>query len=177
MTSADHNAFAATARCLAAIFVIVALTGLAAAPAWAQSAREQSYQDWRVRCEQTSTNQPESCFMFQSVAMKQNNQRILDMAVRYPDPKQPPIAYFTLPLGIALPDGMLLQVDQGEVMRLQIEVCNRAGCHTRLQLAKAMLTSMKQGKQVKVAFDNGQRKRITVPVSLAGFTAALGALH
>lgn len=154
------------------------LAALAAAPAEAVSAREQDYQDWRLRCEKRTDADAESCVMFQAITatVKDRKQRILNVAVRYPAPEQPPMLFFSVPLGVYLPGGLLLQIDEGTALRLQIEVCNPNGCHTRLALEEPLIDDFKVGRQAKVTFQDGRQREVAVPVSLTGFTAAFKAL-
>lgn len=146
-------------------------------PAFALSARETDYQDWRVRCETPSSGGAEQCVMFQSVVAQERDARILNVAVRYSDEDPAPIAYVAAPLGVYLPSGLSLSIDNGKTLRLPFEFCNASGCHTRLKLEDDLLRSLKQGGTAQfiiVQFTGGQQ--FTATVSLRGFTAAFDAL-
>ena len=146
------------------------------APAQAISAREKDYQDWRLRCERKSEDDPERCFIMQVAKSEAEKREVLRIGVRYPDPAGPAMVFLTLPLGVYLPAGLLLQVDDGETLQIPVEICLPNGCHTRMALEGALLKRLKAGQQAKLAFHDSRQKQITVPVSLAGFTAALAAL-
>jgi len=163
------------ARYTAALSVLLfCLTHLT--PAQAISAREKDYQDWRLRCERKDDNAPERCFIMQIAKSTKDKREVLRIGVRYPEPSKPPMVFLTLPLGVYLPTGLLLQIDDGETLKIPVEICLPNGCHTRMALVGDLLKRLKQGKLAKLAFHDSRQQQITVPVSLAGFTAALAAL-
>jgi invasion protein IalB len=154
----------------------LALLGTASSAA-ALSARETDYQDWRVRCETPDDGGGEQCVMFQSVTAAERDARILNVAVRYVSDDPAPIAYVAAPLGVYLPSGLAMTIDDGNPLRLPFEFCNASGCHTRLKLEGDLLQSLKQGGSAQfviVQFTGG--KQFTANVSLRGFTAAFNAL-
>ena len=156
---------------LASIFFLISW-----GPVQAGSAREKDYQDWRLRCEQKNDDDPELCFILQIAKSGKDNRAVLRIGVRYPEPNKPAMVFLTLPLGIYLPAGLLIQIDEGETLKIPVEICVPNGCHTRIDLVGDLLKNMKVGGQAKLAFYDSSQQRITVPVSLAGFTAALAAL-
>ena len=161
---------------LAAALAVPLYLLTALAPAQAISAREKDYQDWRLRCERQDDKAPERCFIMQTIKSKTKKLDILRIGVRYPEPKKPAMVFLTLPLGIYLPSGLKLRIDEGETLKILLEICLRNGCHTRMALVGDLLKSLKSGSLAQLTFRDGQQKQITVSVSLAGFTAALGAL-
>ncbi len=166
----------ANARFIAALAAIIFfLTSLA--PAQAISAREKDYQDWRLRCERKDDSAPERCFIMQIAKTLKDKRDILRIGVRYPEPEKPAVVFLTLPLGVYLPGGLLLQVDDGEILNIPMEICLGNGCHTRMALEGALLKSLKGGRQATLTFYDSQQQKITVPISLAGFTAAFAALN
>ncbi len=165
----------ANARLIAALAAVLYLfTSLV--PAQAISAREKDFQDWRLRCERKSDNDPERCFIMQIAKTLKNKRDILRIGVRYLEPEKPAMIFLTLPLGIYLPDGLLFLVDGGEILNISVEICMANGCHTRMALEGALLKTLKGGRQATLTFYDGQQQKITVPISLAGFTAAYAAL-
>lgn len=164
---------------------VTALTGLAAmalglgasGEAAALSAREVDYQDWRVRCETPASGGPERCTMFQGISTEDGGAQIMHIAVRNGPQQSVAIAYIAAPLGVYLPNGLGMRVDEGNLLRLPFEFCNGSGCHTRLKLEEPLLSSFKNGASASieiVQFTNG--KPFTAVVSLKGFTAAFDAL-
>ena len=87
-------------------------------PAQAASARERDFQDWRLRCERKDDNDPERCFIVQIAKSTKAKREVLRIGVRYPEPEKPAIVFLTLPLGIYLPAGLFMQIDDGETLKI-----------------------------------------------------------
>ena len=166
------RANARTITALAVLLYIVA--GLS--PAHAMTAREKDFQDWRLRCERQDDKEPERCFIMQIAKTAKDKRDVLRIGVRYPEANKPAMVFLTLPLGVYLPTDLLLQIDEGETLRIPVEICLPNGCHTRMALEGELLKNLKSGRLAKLAFHDSRQQKITVPVSLAGFTAALAAL-
>ena len=81
-----------------------------------------------------------------------------------------PVLQIHLPLGLAIPQGVTMQVDNQAPQRLDIATCEANGCYARGSLSRQLLDSLKGGKQAKVRFQNLQGKSISVNFSLADFT-------
>jgi invasion protein IalB len=83
-----------------------------------------------------------------------------------------PVATIQLPLGLYLPGGMKLQVDEGKVANVQIQTCEAQGCYAGTPIAADLLTALKSGKQLKVSFQNLNKEAISIQMPLVDFAAA-----
>ncbi|MCZ7598248.1 MAG: invasion associated locus B family protein [Gammaproteobacteria bacterium] len=92
------------------------------------------------------------------------------------DGKQVPIAVFTFPLGIYLPAGAAIRVDEGEPVRLEIERCINRGCQSAVALEPAQLETFKAGREAIVTIGRDREQAVDLRVSLSGFSAAYDAL-
>lgn len=136
-----------------------------------------SYQDWGYKCEKPEGLDKEICYIFQRVTNKENNKRISDITIAYPQVGDKPIMVITLPLGVLLPAGIQLRIDEGEeAARAPYIVCITEGCQARVTLDEKLTSAMKGGKLLRVAFLIPPQKELAFPVSLNGFTSAIGAL-
>lgn len=144
--------------------------------AQAQVKDGESFDNWTVRCEDSKDAQARQCFIFQNLVTREGAQRVLHVAIGYLPDRPEPIALVTLPLGISLPPGASIQVDDGEPTRFPVERCEPNGCRAGLRLESPLLDAMKTGQELRVTFQDGSRKPVTVPLSLQGFTAGLRAL-
>jgi invasion protein IalB len=163
---------------------LLALTGWAAGlaalagPAAAQPQSGQAYEDWQVRCARPNETAPEQCHIGQTVVTKENGKPFLYIGVGYaPDRPDGPVLLVTVPLGIHLPSGVTLQIDQGQPLGLLVERCDRNGCHAGLALDGKTLASMQKGLMARVSIRDSARNPVKVPISLKGFTAGLAALR
>ena len=50
--------------------------------------------------------------------------------------------------------------------------CTPSGCYAGAPLPDAMLTAMRSGKQLKIAFQNNNKQTVSVEMPLAGFVPA-----
>lgn len=137
---------------------------------------DEVFQDWRVRCEENEEGQ-QRCFMFQNLVLREGNRQLLNLAIAFPQADKPPVAILMLPLGIALPPGVEIQVDEGEPMRVQFEHCISAGCRAPFPVEEGVEASMKAGQQAMITFYDAARRPVELPVSLSGFTAAFNTLE
>lgn len=128
---------------------------------------------WHSRCEETRGKIEGGCFIFQDLVLKQGGQRVLQFAAGFAESTPDPIALLSLPLGISLPPGVSLQVDDGKPTTLMVERCEPTGCRAGIKLAPALMRQLEGGSKLKVTFHDAERKPIEMQVVLAGFTAAL----
>ena len=136
----------------------------------------QEFQDWTLHCRAPEAPTPEICEMHQRVVNQEGERVMLAVVGRLPNIDTPGLL-FVLPLGISLPPGAFLRIDQGEEEQVPVERCERQGCRIELLLDDELLTRLKAGTRATVSFHvydgQGQRPRVDVPVSLLGFSAAL----
>ena len=127
---------------------------------------------WSARCNSASRGAPLECLIEQTAVLTKTGQLIVLINIRVPSDTHAPVAVIQLPLGLNLPVGAKLQVDDGKTSDLQIQTCEARGCYTNTPISPDMLTAMKSGKQLKVSFQNLSKEVITIPMPLADFAAA-----
>ena len=137
----------------------------------------QAFKDWTARCETPPGSQLERCYIFQNIVLKESQQRVLHMAVGYLAANGQPAVVLTLPLGISLPPGVTISVDDGAAHPVVVERCDPSGCIGAFALDPAMIAALEKGRQARVDFYDGTRRKISVPVSLLGFTAGFATLQ
>jgi len=103
-------------------------------------------------------------------------QRALLVVVGSPRPVGDPGMLLLLLLGISMPPGVFLQIDQGEPQPVPVERCEPDGCVIELLLSQAYLDVLKAGSQASVHAHDRSRRRFVITFSLLGFTAALDSL-
>lgn len=154
--------------------LLVAL--LAVGPVAAKPEHGQTFKNWTARCEQAPGTREERCFIFQNLVLKESGQRLVHVAVGYLAADRRAAAVVTLPLGISLPPGAAISVDGGDAVKLIIERCDSNGCIGAVALSDSLIAALKRGREARVSFHDGTRRRIAVPVSLLGFTAGFESL-
>jgi invasion protein IalB len=140
-----------------------------------------NFENWTGKCEVSHDAKGKEkglqCFIFQNLVLKSGGQRVLHVAIGYLPELKDPVALFTLPLGISLPPGVSLQVDDGEPMRFPVERCETGGCRAGIKLDEQFVKELENGTSAEVIFDDAARQPIKVPLSLKGLTAGLKALR
>jgi invasion protein IalB len=147
-------------------------------PPAGQDMTERKFQDWLLRCGPTQQGR-EVCEMQQQTNDKEGR-TIMAVAVGTVPGRSDVGLLIILPLGIALPAGVQLAIDGGAEMPLELDRCERQGCRIEMLIEPDLLTRLKAGREAKVFFEaddpEGQRRRLGVPLSLLGFSAALAEL-
>jgi invasion protein IalB len=127
---------------------------------------------WAARCTSASRDAPLECAMEQTAVLSKTGQLIVLINIRVPSDTHTPVVLVQLPLGLNLPVGAKLQVDDGKAVDLQIQTCENRGCYASTAIAPELLTALKSGKQLKLSFQNLNKETITIPMPLADFAAA-----
>ncbi len=152
---------------VAGLASLVLLSGAATAQT------EQTYKAWTVRCQDEGGR----CVMSQLLKNREDDEPILLIEVGYLDAGPQPMAQITVPLGVFLPAGVQLRVDDAEEAgRLPYTVCDKIGCKAIARLDDKVLSSMKAGSEMITTLTSPSGDTATMAISLSGFTAALTSL-
>lgn len=127
---------------------------------------------WAVNCKSGASEQGLECRLSQTVVTQQGGQVLADVTFRVPADKKGPEAIVRLPLGVFLPAGAGLQVDDKTAQKLNFRACDRNGCYAQAPISTQMLKDLQGGQELKVSFKNLAEKDIDVPLSLDGFPEA-----
>ena len=127
---------------------------------------------WVARCTSVSRDAPLECAIEQTAVLSKTGQLIVLINIRVPSDTHTPVAIVQLPLGLNLPAGARLQVDDGKTSDLQIQTCEARGCYANTPITPDMLAAMKSGRQLKVSFQNLAKEVISIPMPLADFATA-----
>lgn len=132
---------------------------------------------WQVRCVEGSTR---PCFMVQTADDGDGNAIVEFSIVRFQKSESGVLAGASaiVPLGTALPEGLALQIDQGDVLTFAYDFCTRGGCVSNLALTEIQVQAMKAGNLASVTITPALRpdQQITLTISLIGFTSAFDSL-
>ena len=169
-----------SSACLAAaamLWLLPAAASAQEAPAPAPDAQQaqpaQPRVNWVSNCSAPSRKVPLSCSMEQRVLLRDTGQQLGRAAVQTggPEPRTPGLLLH-LPLGLSIEAGTSVVVDADTPVKLAIQTCDASGCYAASPLKGELLTAMQRGRELKVTFEDLQRKPITVSFTLEGFTDA-----
>ena len=148
----------------------------AAAPGPVQPSESKPFGDWTVRC--FPVNSPSPCDMFELLANKQTNQRVLSVSIAYLPNGDKHVIQIAVPLGVAIQKGLILSTDSYVSPQLHYRRCDRGGCYVEMlidaQTIGALSASTGSAK-IKIVADGG--KVFEIPFSLNGFSDAHGAMQ
>lgn len=128
---------------------------------------------WAVRCNDEASAKVDAkrgkCEMFQRQDVKETGQRVIELAVGYPEDQKEARGVFVLPTGILLQQGVKLRIDENKPLEFQVRYCVPDGCVAYVTMNDTILDLMGKGSSayVEVAQMNGQK--VTIPMPLKGF--------
>lgn len=151
------------------------LACLLAAPgaASAQEERTETYKDWTLRCPAERTP---PCVLHQRLVNEEQNQ-LLEVVIDYRPADNLHTLLLELPLGIFLPAGAAIVIDETkEFPGLRLSRCLAGGCLVEDQASAELLAAMRAGQKASVVVGMPDGRKLAIVFSLQGFTAALAAL-
>ncbi|MFZ4533265.1 MAG: invasion associated locus B family protein [Alsobacter sp.] len=166
----------ATARIIPA--VLLALCGLVAATATVrgQGAVKNAFGDWQLRCETPAGAKVEQCALLQSVqADDKPNVTLVVIVLKTADGKSRLLRVIA-PLGVLLPAGLGLKIDQNDVGRAGFVRCLPTGCVAEVIMDDELLGKLRGGTAATFIVFQTPEEGIGIPVSLNGFVKAFEAL-
>ncbi len=146
----------------------------------AQAEIKGEYEDWIVRCQpapEDAFGATELCEMYQQVSEQESGQTVLETVIGYPQGVEQPVALFNLPLGMRLPPGVQLQIDDNEPVRFPVQICLRGGCRANIELSERLMEQMRAGAEGVLTIADPQGQGIQLPLSLTGFSAAMADIN
>lgn len=149
-------------------------------PNAAPNAELKNFKNWSVQCVLNEETDSRACVLFHQM-MLENGQRLLafqiaDTNTGQQDAPANYVAVITVPLGVHLPSGLRLEVDEAEPVDLVFERCDQAGCYAGTPLSETLKETLRKGKNCQISFNNLEGKTVKATVPLSGFTAGFNAL-
>jgi len=135
----------------------------------------QTAPNWATACSSKDRLTQLSCAMEQRVVLRQTGQALSNIVIQFP-PAGEPVVSVRVPLGLSLPDGMTLLIDDAEQAKLPITTCEANGCFVRTPLTEALLGAMRKGSNLVMLVKNNRNAEVRIPFTLAGFSAAYDAV-
>jgi invasion protein IalB len=170
----------ALARCHPA-FALLALIALPAVVAQAQTLEggtvKSQHGDWQIVCKPPPPGaKNEICAIVQSVtAEDRNNVGLTVYFQRFSDGRR--VLRIFAPLGVLLPPGLGLKIDNQDVGHAPFVRCNQFACYAQVLAQDPLVEKMKNGKQAVFIIFQTEEAGIGIPISLAGFGQALNGLR
>ena len=138
-------------------------------PGFAQGAVKQKFGDWEMRCETPPGAQKEQCALIQSVAAEDRpNVNLVVIVLKTADGKSR-LLRVVAPLGVLLPSGLGLKVDQADVGRAGFVRCLPTGCIAEVMMEDKLIDQLSNGTTATFIIFQTPEEGIGIPLTLAGF--------
>lgn len=150
---------------------LLACLATALTPSWvfAQGAVKSVHGDWQIRCETPPGAQSEQCALFQSVVAEDRaNVGITVLVLKTADQKSR-LMRVQAPLGVLLPAGLGLKVDNQDVGRAGFVRCLSRGCYAEVVMDDALLGKLRTGQTATFFIFQTPEEGIGFPLGLKGF--------
>lgn len=129
-----------------------------------------STEAWAIRCDEKGDGY---CEIFQRLVSKENNQRVIEFAIGYPDKEKDAQVVIILPFGILLTEGVSVKIDDTQLGKLPVRTCTEAGCILLTAMDKDVVNKLISAKSLTIGFADMQSKPVNLSLSLDGFANKL----
>jgi invasion protein IalB len=143
----------------------------------AQGTVKATHGDWQIRCDTPPGASSEQCALVQSVtAQDRPNVGLSIILLKTADNKNRLLRVLA-PLGVLLPAGLGLRIDDAEIGRAGFVRCVPDGCVAEVVMDDNLINKMKTGKSAVFIIFQTPEEGIGIPVSLNGFGPGFDALQ
>ena len=151
---------------------------LFAAPqqALAQGEVKAKYGDWDLRCDTPAGAQNQQCVIMQFVTAEDRENVGLSVVVMKTADKQARILRVLAPLGVLLPRGLGLRIDETDMGTTGFIRCLPNGCVSEVLMDDTLVEQLRSGGQAMFIIFQTPEEGIGVPISLSGFGEGFDAL-
>ncbi len=150
----------------AALFVAAAA---GAGPAAAQGAVRSVHGDWQIRCETPAGAQTEQCALMQSVTAEDRPNVGLTVIVLKTADQKSRLMRVVAPLGVLIPSGLGLKIDNNDVGRAGFVRCLPNGCIAEVVMDDNLIGKLRNGQTSTFIIFQTPEEGIGFPMSLKGF--------
>lgn len=145
------------------------LLGLSAAPATAQGLVKAQYGDWQMSCDTPPGASFEQCALIQNVTAEDQPNVGLSVIVLKTADKQVRLLRVLAPLGVLLPNGLGLNIDETNIGRVPFVRCLPNGCVAEVVLDEKLIGQLQTGQNAIFVVFRTPEQGVGIPVSLNGF--------
>jgi len=154
---------------LAALAFVAVLAALPAEQAVAQGAVKSVHKDWQIRCDTPPGAKTEQCALIQSVTAEDRANVGLTVIVLKTADAKSRLMRVVAPLGVLLPSGLGLKIDNADVGRAGFVRCLPNGCVAEVIMDDELLKKLRAGKTATFIIFQSPEEGIGFPMSMAGF--------
>jgi len=153
------------------LVVVVAIAAVATGlkHASAKGAVKSVHNDWQVRCDTPPGAQGEQCALVQSVTSEDRPIVGLTVIVMKTADQKSRLLRVVAPLGVLLPSGLGLKIDQANVGKAGYVRCLLNGCVAEVVMDDNLINQLRTGQTATFIMFQTPEEGIGFPMSLKGF--------
>jgi len=151
-----------------ALLAAMTLLSLGTVPASAQGAVKSVHGDWQIRCDTPAGAQNEQCALIQSVVAEDRSNAGLTVIILKTADQKSKLMRVVAPLGVLLPSGLGLKLDDKDVGRAGFVRCLPNGCVAEVVMNDDLLNQLKTAKTATFIIFETPEEGIGFPLSLKG---------
>ena len=127
------------------------------------------HNDWQVRCDTPPGALEEQCALMQTVMAEDRPSVGLTVIVLKTADQKSRLMRVIAPMGVLLPSGLGLKIDQADVGRAGFVRCLPSGCVAEVVIDDNLLKQLRAGQTATFIFFQTPEEGIGFPISLKGF--------
>jgi invasion protein IalB len=144
--------------------------------AFAQGEVKAKYGDWDLRCDTPAGAQNQQCVIMQFVTAEDRENVGLSVVVMKTADQQARLLRVLAPLGVLLPRGLGLRIDDTDMGTTGFIRCLPNGCVSEVLMDDNLIQQLRTGQQAMFIIFQTPEEGIGVPISLNGFGEGFDAL-
>ena len=152
-----------------ACLTLILGSGVGLTSALAQGAVNSSHGDWQIRCDTPPGAQKEQCALIQSVTAEDRANAGLTVIVLKTADQKSRLMRVVAPLGVLLPSGLGLKLDNADIGRAGFVRCLPNGCVAEVVMDDTLLQQLRTAKTATFIIFETPEEGIGFPLSLKGF--------
>jgi invasion protein IalB len=145
--------------------LIIGLVGAAAA----QGVVKSVHGDWQIRCDTPPGAQTDQCALIQSVTAEDRPNVGLSVIVLKTADQKTRLLRVLAPLGVLLPSGLGLKIDQTDIGRAGFVRCLPNGCVAEVVMDDNLVKQLRTGQSATFIIFQTPEEGIGIPLGLKGF--------
>jgi invasion protein IalB len=146
-------------------------------PTGAGSVVRATHGAWQVSCSTPPGAKEEKCALVQSVTAEDRPNVGLTVMFYKAINEDKKLLRVVAPLGVLLPTGLGLKIDDADVGNAPFLKCGKRGCIAEVVLQDDLIDKFKGGGTAMFIIFDTPEAGIGIPISLTGFTDALGGVR
>jgi invasion protein IalB len=158
-----------TGRVAAALVCTLGMVVAATHPSAAQGVVKSVHADWQIRCDTPPGAQGEQCALIQSVTAEDRGNVGLTVIVLKTADNKSRLMRIVAPMGVLLPSGLGLKIDNEDVGRAGFVRCLPNGCVAEVVMDQNLIKQMRTGQTATFIIFQTPEEGIGFPMSLKGF--------